>query len=224
MASKCGQGIVKINKGQYFEDVFKNIFVNKYDQEKNFIGLIPFVRNLFEYLTNDNGYAFLTSCLHIKPNTMNITAEEIHSILTQVITSKSEVSLSFKNKKLLDMIFEQANNILNNYTEHSIDLEDKLVVAIACRLKAELFMLTKLSEEVVQTIDKDQTQKLYQMCKQQGLDTTTLKLLNRVNLITPEHLHLNSFMFEPLVDMSMNNLIGLYQELSALDVPDTLVA
>lgn len=82
MASKCSQGVVKINKGKYFEDVFKNIFLNKYDQEKNFIGLIPFVRNLFEYLTNDAGYNFLTSCLHIKPNTKDITADNIHNVLT----------------------------------------------------------------------------------------------------------------------------------------------
>lgn len=224
MASKCSQGIVKINKGKYFEDVFKNIFLNKYDQEKNFIGLIPFVRNLFEYLINDAGYNFLTSCLHIKPNTKDITADNIHNVLTQVISSKSGINLSFKNKKLLDMVFDQAEIILNNYTEHSIDLEDKLIIAMACRLKAELFMIDKLPLEKVESIDENQKQQLYQLCKDMGLDENILKLLNRVNLITPEHLHLNSFMFEPLVDMSMNNLVGLYRELCGLVVENALVA
>ena len=32
--------------------------------------------------------------------------------------------------------------------------------------------------------------------------------------MTPEHIHINSFMFEPLVDMSMNHLVDLYSELS----------
>ncbi|KAF1010287.1 MAG: hypothetical protein GAK29_05076 [Acinetobacter bereziniae] len=34
MASKCNDGIVKINKGKYFEDVFKNIFISNYNLEK----------------------------------------------------------------------------------------------------------------------------------------------------------------------------------------------
>lgn len=217
IASKCSQGFVEIKQGKYFEDVFKNIFVNNYEKEKNFIGLIPFVRNLFEYLTNDDGYNFLTSCLHIKPNTENITAGDVHNILLHVIPSKSGINLPFKNKKVLDIIFNQADIILENFTEHSIDLEDKLIIAIACRLKAEIFMIKQIPEERLVTITKDQTQKLYQMCKEKGLDLDTLRLLNRVNLITPEHLHVNSFMFEPLVDMSMNNLVALYQDLCTLD-------
>lgn len=223
MASKCSQNIVKINKGKYFEDVFKNIFLNKYDQEKNFIGLIPFIRNLFEYLTNDEGYNFLTNCLHIKPDTRNITAGNIHNVFTQVISIKSDINLSFKDKKILDMVFDQAEIILNTYTEHSIDLEDKLIIAMACRLKAELFMISKLPLDKVESINENQTQQLYQLCKDIGLDENILKLLNRVNLITPEHLHLNSFMFEPLVDMSINNLVSLYKELCELVIENSLV-
>lgn len=224
IASKCSQGIVKINKGKYFEDVFKSIFINKYDQEKNFIGLIPFVRNLFEYLVDEDSYNFLTSCLHIKANTKGITVEDVHSILKKVVVSKSEVDLPFKGEKLLDLLFKQTEIIVQDYSEHSIDLEDKLIVAIACRLKAELYMIKNLPAERVESINKNQTQALYQMCKESGLDATILKLLNRVNLITPEHLHVNSFMFEPLVDMSMNNLIDLYQKLSSLEIPEALVA
>lgn len=224
IASKCSQGIVKINKGKYFEDVFKSIFINKYDQEKNFIGLIPFVRNLFEYLVDEDSYNFLTSCLHIKANTKDITVEDVHSILKKVVVSKSEVDLPFKGEKLLDLLFKQTEIIVQDYSEHSIDLEDKLIVAIACRLKAELYMIKNLPAERVESINKNQTQALYQMCKESGLDATILKLLNRVNLITPEHLHVNSFMFEPLVDMSMNNLIDLYQKLSSLEIPEALVA
>lgn len=37
-------------------------------------------------------------------------------------------------------------------------------------------------------------------------------LIKEVNLITPENIHLNSFMFEPLVDMSVWRLKKLYQD------------
>lgn len=216
MASKCNQGIVKINKGKYFEDVFKNIFVKNYNNEKFFIGLIPFVRNLFEYLANDEAYNFLTSCLHIKSNTMNITADEVHEYLKKVILDKAEMNLEFKNKKIIDIVFAEAEKITELFTDHSIDLEDKLIVSIACRLKAELYMIDQISIDELNNINKDQTQKLYQLCKEKGIDPINLKLLNRVNLITPEHIHVNSFMFEPLVDMSMNHLVDLYKDVSAL--------
>ena len=216
MASKCNQGIVKINKGKYFEDVFKNIFVKNYNNEKFFIGLIPFVRNLFEYLANDEAYNFLTSCLHIKSNTKSITADEVHKYLKKLILDKAEINLEFKNKKIIDIIFDEAEKITAFFTDHSIDLEDKLIVSIACRLKAELYMIDQISIDELNNINKDQTQKLYQLCKEKGIDPITLKLLNRVNLITPEHIHVNSFMFEPLVDMSMNHLVDLYKDISAL--------
>ena len=37
-------------------------------------------------------------------------------------------------------------------------------------------------------------------------------LIKEVNLITPENIHLNSFMFEPLIDMSVWRLKKLYQD------------
>ena len=39
-------------------------------------------------------------------------------------------------------------------------------------------------------------------------------LIKEVNLITPENIHLNSFMFEPLIDMSVWRLKKLYQEIN----------
>ncbi|MHA3115311.1 hypothetical protein E0H86_05670 [Acinetobacter sp. ANC 4635] len=217
MATKSNDGFVKITKGKYFEDVFQNIFINNYHKEKNFVGIIPFVRNLFEYLSNDQGFNFLTSCLHVKPNTRDITIKNVHDCLVSVIQAKSDLVLDFKDKLLLDVIFDQAEIVVGSCTEHSIDLEDKLIIAMACRLKAEIFMISKLSSDVVNSISKNQTQELYKLCKEENLDTETLRLLNKVNLVTPEHIHLNSFMFEPLVDMSMNNLVTLYLDLCTLD-------
>ena len=37
-------------------------------------------------------------------------------------------------------------------------------------------------------------------------------------MMTPEHIHLNSFMYEPLVDMSVRELLDLYDKVSAWNV------
>lgn len=34
--------------------------------------------------------------------------------------------------------------------------------------------------------------------------------------MTPENIHINAFMYEPLIDMSVNHLVDLYKDISAL--------
>ena len=44
-------------------------------------------------------------------------------------------------------------------------------------------------------------------------ETKDIELLERVNLMTPENIHFNSFMYEPILDMSDISLISLYKEI-----------
>ena len=45
-----------------------------------------------------------------------------------------------------------------------------------------------------------------------------MNTLELVAMITPENIHINSFMFEPILDMSIKQLYGLYQNVKALKV------
>lgn len=38
-----------------------------------------------------------------------------------------------------------------------------------------------------------------------------ISLLRRVNLITPANIHINAFMYEPILDMGFGELVNLYQ-------------
>ncbi len=42
--------------------------------------------------------------------------------------------------------------------------------------------------------------------------------MNRINLMTPENIHLNSFMYEPILDLDIEHLKKLYDEVCALSV------
>ena len=44
----------------------------------------------------------------------------------------------------------------------------------------------------------------------------TIKTLQTVVLMTPENLHLNAFMYEPILDMSDDHLKKLYSEVRGL--------
>ena len=45
-------------------------------------------------------------------------------------------------------------------------------------------------------------------------DRNSEKLLSRVLMMTPEAIHLNSFMYEPLIDLSDHHLKSLYRDIS----------
>ena len=47
-------------------------------------------------------------------------------------------------------------------------------------------------------------------------DDSTLKILKDVVLMTPENIHLNAFMYEPIVDMSDEHLKQLYSDVQGL--------
>jgi len=48
------------------------------------------------------------------------------------------------------------------------------------------------------------------------MTTEEIAIIENVNLITPESIHINSFMFEPLIDISDWTLIDLYTSVKNL--------
>ena len=46
-----------------------------------------------------------------------------------------------------------------------------------------------------------------------------IQILDQVNLMTPENIHLNSFMYEPILDLSIFHLKDLYTKSKALNQP-----
>ena len=57
----------------------------------------------------------------------------------------------------------------------------------------------------------NQTLELFKVFKEQfSSDTSAVELLDQVVMMTPEPIHLNSFMYEPLIDLSDHYLKDLY--------------
>ena len=62
---------------------------------------------------------------------------------------------------------------------------------------------------------RNQTRELYNGIKQ-FVKKDIVKILDEVNIMTPENIHLNSFMYEPLLDMDIIELHRLYQNIKKL--------
>lgn len=181
---------------------------------KCLIASIPFVRNLAEYTGNTDVYDFLTQLLHVKQDTYKRTVKELIDHFKRVRKLQCE-SFTNDTQKVMDILTITTNVIIK--TPDYNNLEDKVVLAIAIRLKAEQYMISKISDlSSLATSKKPQTWQLFDLFRNEnGHDTASVDLLNRVVIMTPENIHLNSFMYEPILDMDIDSLIKLYSDLPA---------
>jgi len=116
------------------------------------------------------------------------------------------------NKLMIDIIQKEADECLEACD--GINFENKIVLSIAIRIAAEQFMVRKINDDTfVASIDSNQTPRLLAKFKELfGVDVSTIKTIQRVLLMTPENIHLNSFMYEPILDMSDEHLRKLYKD------------
>lgn len=220
MSSKSTNNDLTLLRGQYVKDVFEHLS-SRIQQRKVFITLLPFLRNLVTYIGNHNGtdYELLTKCLHLKADSRSILANDVISIWRNSIGRYQDINFDFGDSCFIDMVYEEADSILKEGSgADEIILENKVILSIAIRLKAEEFMTRSLSGVDLNQIETNQTSALFKLYKESINDTgNAVQILDKVILMTPENIHLNAFMYEPLIDMSVWHLGQLYNSVRELN-------
>ena len=189
---------------------------NFFTDPKKKIASIPFIRNIIEFTKGDKDPDFvkLTSLLHWKRDSTSITEKELNEIYNSVFFTAGAGPNG--TSLVIDVIHREAQECLNACA--GINFENKIVLAIAIRIAAEKFMVGKINDaEFVDSIESNQTPKLLEKFKElfPG-DDDTIETIQGVVLMTPENIHLNSFMYEPILDMSDEHLRDLYKDVLAL--------
>lgn len=216
MASKSATGVL-LEPASGIQNVFVKDWKPSFSTEpKKKIACIPFMRNLIEYTRDATDVSFLrlTSLLHWKVDSAQITISDLDDIyndlFSQNITSANSAAT------VISLIEHEAGECLK--AADGINFENKIVLAIAIRLVAEQFMVTKINDPAfVAGIDSNQTTRLLRKFRESfNAEVATINVLQRVALMTPENIHLNSFMYEPILDMSDGHLRKLYGEVKAL--------
>lgn len=197
---------------KYQNNPFSHWKDNLHTNSEMLIASIPFVRNIAEYSGHNVTFSNLTSLLHFKSDTNTITIADLETNIKTILIDKSAISLASPGNLVIDVIYSSADRILATIHQN-IDLENKIVLAIAIRLKAEQYMVAKINDNPFwNAITTNQTFALIQRFKNDfSGETTHIELLDQVNLMTPENIHLNSFMYEPILDMSNEHLKQLYK-------------
>lgn len=215
MAAKSGRTLT-LGQEKYQNNPFI-FWKNNLQEPSCCISSIPFVRNLAEYCGHAAEYSTLTSLLHIKANTDAITLYDLCVIYKKILSDKSTLVLTPPNRTVIDVLTQEADAIAVGTDQH-IELERKIVISIAIRLLAERHMIRRIKNQpFVDGIAQNQTIELLKEYKRAVLGTPAeIEILEQVNLMTPENIHLNSFMYEPILDMGSSHLRSLYLEMKAL--------
>lgn len=180
------------------------------------IASIPFVRNLAEYVGNEDIFTQLTALLHMKDNTALVSVSDLHDMYLMVLAEGSFQDFGEPPGTVFDQISSVCAEICA-IEDDNLSLEQKIALSIGIRLAAESCLIQKIADpDFVAGLSKHQTGKLirkYQ--KMADCDQNILSVMKRVSLMTPENIHLNSFMFEPILDMSGHHLKSLYADVGA---------
>ena len=195
---------------------FKNVIIagingnENYKQKKMLVASIPFYRNLAEYCGHDNDYLKMTCFLHYKStplDTENATLADLWAIISRYVSGGAT---TFGTESYYDTVQMIATDISIDYDD--ISLENKLIVSIASRLRAEKYLKQVITDNEGACPDStsNQMREWYEKAKQYLTDEEK-RLMDDINLITPESIHLNAFMYEPLIDVSiwtLNDIFG----------------
>lgn len=228
-------GSITLSEEHYQNSPFMYWKNNKSRTRAMVIALIPFLRNMIEYgvdngICGESDFDLLTSLLHEKENSHNITYGDLAPLYQEYLGIDISDNVNLEGKVIQDIY-----DLCESPQRMDSHLENKEVLAMGIRHKAEEFMISaidnhseKLSfsagdQEMISSSDflkralngRNQTRKLFDGYKQFG-ESGKVRILDEVNIMTPDYIHLNSFMYEPLIDVDVMELIDLYKKVKNL--------
>src|ERR1700674_5388371 len=185
MASKSDTE-VRLNQATGINNPFVNDWKPNFCKDpKKKIASIPFLRNMVEFTTGEQDKTFkrLTSLLHWKADSADITQGDLDAIFNSIFSCKEKSA--DPGKKVMKVLEECADECL--VAGEGINFENKIVLSIAIRITAEKFMIGKIKDaKFVAGIKANKTSELFNKFKQRFGENGASKTLARVLLMTPE--------------------------------------
>lgn len=174
------------------------------------IASVAMMRELALLIGNDASKQ-LGKALHYNDDLKSLTLDAVIASMRIVLgTSCSDLK---SGELWLEYVMTAADSMPSEAAE--LELEEKITLSIAIRLHTERFIINSLgiTQDDITGIKKNQTRWLIdKFQKDNSGDKKRLPLVDKVAIMTPEMIHLNAFMYEPILDMSGDHLIKLYNE------------
>ncbi|MCH5251155.1 MAG: AAA family ATPase [Lachnospiraceae bacterium] len=219
VAQREPSGKVVATVFKYQKDFFKNVVIsniksgdiNTEIKKRLLISSIPFYRNLCEYNGDEDSYLELTCFLHMKTTPLDTKTVNISDLWNIIKGFLNNTAFAGTDENFYVALKRSAEDIVNNPITDEVSLDNKLILSICIRLLAEEFLQQTLIRNGQACVDStsNQTREWFELARS-FMTSEQIAIIENVNLITPESIHLNSFMFEPLIDISDWTLRELY--------------
>lgn len=195
-----------------FSDIKKKAAIDK----QAWIALLPLARNIAEYKNGaeHEDYNQLTRCLHVMRG--HPTVGEVKDTI-EAYTGVTRYPFN-AGEKIHDIITDVANAI-DQETDDSFSLYKNFALAMATRIQIEKYIIAHISDsqyENILTKARNQTRELLKVYNNNSPDpkkATMRTLFNRAIMMIDGSIHINSFMYEPLIDMGTWELKEAYADI-----------
>jgi hypothetical protein len=180
----------------------------------------PFTRNLIEYTKGKDSaeYKKLTHLLHWKERTSVITIGDYLAIYNEFFDT--EHSTTDDTRLFHELLLQKADDLLANPLGGGLNLEHKVVLSMAIRMRSEMFLINELR---IHTTNADywcetpnQFGTLMSEYRATNPSDEIIMKLEKVSITVSSNIHLNSFMYEPILDLTIDHLNSLYQDIKGL--------
>lgn len=237
MANKESSGTSLTNT-----NCIKNYFVTVIQKKINQSGVcllasIPFTRNIIEYTKgfDDSDYSKLTEMLHWKEGSDSILLGEYCTTYNKIFSEQiTKPELLNSNQPIFEFMKQEAKAIVSQANTQGLCLENKILLSMVIRIMAEKKII-----EIRRNLDpafqwpnsKECFGEMLRDLKKINQNLPQLAILNSVGVIVNNNIHLNSFMYEPIIDLTIIHLNQLYSDVDTMSTevpllestPDNLV-
>lgn len=174
--------------------------------KKELFFAIPYLREAKMILQDNN--EILNACLHYKEKTLKLILKDIMNLFPKKIKLDIDPNLFYLDE--LENVLSSIK-MTNNY-----DLVEKTIYSIGCRVFLEQKIIQK-NFDLIKDVNENQFAYIIKKYHNQ-LNEKVLELAERVSISTPEFIHGNAFMYEPLIDIDGFYLKELYDDIKKLNI------
>ena len=203
------EGKVEIQKYKQLKSEPKDISTIKSLEDLYY--MMPFAREIATYKNKENSFL---KYFHYKKGTVNLNNNSLLSLCKKELNVNSTIPEDKKKMNYIDSLFKICDSIASDKNSFKpFDLNKKIILSIGIRMKFEKLMVEDNGYSCLNGITKDQTTTLIKNNKYL-MNNEFCDVCDRIIICIPEFIHLNAFMYEPLVDIMPDTLIELYHEIS----------
>lgn len=212
LETRRDRGVITLSSGVYTKE-FERIKDISGTDIHAMLTLIPLVRNIVEY-RGDPSFAVLTSILHVKTTSTGVTMTDVCDIIESNLATL-DLSAHKDTSSAQQKILDTAEDIIEGYDD---SMEHKVILSMATRILAETYIKNRFTTDGKPlSEDSNQTGRWTEaFCTEYPHEVGAQKVLRLVNIVTPELLHVNAFMYEPIIDMSAQEIAETYNAVKAL--------